>query len=133
MPYCFIWSGFVLKGLNISRISNGSIEEYIGHKKSKISSPLLPAEFVNFTFKSTQGKAIEFIDLKSKLSDTCDNNSDVDDELENDSNDCDVLVDEVYSLNILTSKLRYFKYFCFRLLIHKLKTDGRSHGVIANN
>ena len=99
MPYCFIWSGFVLKGLCVWRTSNGSIEEYISHIKSKISSPLLPAEFANFTFKSTQGKAIEFIDLNSKLNDTCDNNSDVDDELENESNDCDdydVLVDEVY-------------------------------------
>jgi hypothetical protein len=26
MPYCFIWSGFVLKGLNVTRTTNGSIK-----------------------------------------------------------------------------------------------------------
>ena len=27
MPYCFIWSGLVLKGLNITRVNNGSLEK----------------------------------------------------------------------------------------------------------
>ena len=59
MPYCFIWCGLVLKGLNVSRVNNGSLEKYIGHKKSKIKS-LEPAEYVNYTYLSTKGRVIDF-------------------------------------------------------------------------
>jgi hypothetical protein len=60
MPYCFLWAGFVLKGTNITRLTNGALEKYFAHKKKKITSPLYPAEYVNHTFLSTKGKAIEF-------------------------------------------------------------------------
>jgi hypothetical protein len=66
MPYCFLWSGFVLKGLNITRTTNGSIVNHFKHKKSKITSPLLPFDYTNFVYKAIQGKAIEFFSLKSK-------------------------------------------------------------------
>jgi hypothetical protein len=61
MPYCFLWSGLVLYGLNVSRVDNGSIDKHFGHKKSKITSPLLPAEYKNHTFKPTLGQVAEFM------------------------------------------------------------------------
>ena len=95
MPYCFLWSAFVLKGLNITRITNGSLENHIGHVKSKITTPLLPFEYTNFVYKSTQGKAIEFINSR-KASNTFN-----DEEINNDAingDDYDQLIDEVISI-----------------------------------
>ncbi len=80
IPYCFLLAGFVLKGTNITRLTNGALEKYFGHEKKKITSPLYPAEYVNHTFLSTKGKPIEFI---SKSNDNTDN---VDDDEEDNNN-----------------------------------------------
>jgi hypothetical protein len=50
MPYCFIWSGFVMRGTDKSRWTNGVIEKYIGTKKGKAKTHLrkLPANYVTY-------------------------------------------------------------------------------------
>jgi hypothetical protein len=99
MPYIFLSSSFVLKGLNITRTTNGSIQNHFKHKKSKITSALLPFDNTNLVYKSTQGKAIEFINLKSK--NTEDSLEDILEEIEDkeeveDNDDYDDLVAEVF-------------------------------------
>ena len=88
MPYCFLWSGLVLKGLNISRVNNGSLEKYIGHKKSKLKS-LEPSDYVNQTYLSTKGRVIDFENHLNRNNENDDFDSD-----ENCSDDEDVSGDE---------------------------------------
>ena len=51
MPYIFIWSGYVYRGLDFTRLTQGTIEKYIGTRKKLIKEPLVPARYVNATAK----------------------------------------------------------------------------------
>jgi len=46
MPYIFIWGSFALKGLDISRITNGTIEKYWATRKGFVTSAKLPADYL---------------------------------------------------------------------------------------
>jgi hypothetical protein len=67
MPYCFLWSGLVLYGLNVSMFDNGSIEKYFGHKKSKNTSPLLPAVGLLNRFKNDEPVKNRFKPVYTKI------------------------------------------------------------------
>lgn len=67
LPYCFIWAGFVFKGLrNTTRVTNGSIEKFFATKKSVIKKAVLPHVYVNTTFDTTIGYTTNFMKLKLK-------------------------------------------------------------------
>jgi hypothetical protein len=61
MPYCFLWSGFVLRDLlteePITRITNGAIEKHFGTLKGRGSYhlDLAPAQYVTSTSKLVSG------------------------------------------------------------------------------
>ena len=81
MPYCFIWSGFVIRGLNDenkrTRFTNGTVENYFFSKKVMGQSflRLLPAQYANKSYKLVIGKCKEFV---SELTDNNFTNSDED-------------------------------------------------------
>ena len=73
MPYCFIWSGFVIKNLNNentrTRFTNGTVENHFYSNKGmcQFFKRLLPAQYVNKSYKLNIGKCREF------MSETIDN------------------------------------------------------------
>lgn len=48
MPYIFIWGSYTLKGLNFTRITNGTLEKYWGTRKGGISKHY-PSMYVSKT------------------------------------------------------------------------------------
>ena len=67
MPYCFIWSGFVIKNLNNentrTRFTNGTVENHFYSNKGmgQFFKRLLPAQYVNKSYKLNIGKCREFM------------------------------------------------------------------------
>ncbi len=51
MPYIFVWSGFVYRGMNITRLTQGTIEKYFGTRKNLIKNAMVPARYINATLK----------------------------------------------------------------------------------
>jgi hypothetical protein len=67
MPYCFVWSGFVLRNLNNentrTRFTNGTVENHFYSNKGKgqFFKRLLPAQYASKSFKLNIGKCREFM------------------------------------------------------------------------
>lgn len=61
MPYCFIWSGLVLRGSGNSRWTNGYIESFFKTKKAA-GKHRSPAEYVRDTYSFTQGLVVQYRD-----------------------------------------------------------------------
>ena len=73
LPYCFIWSGFVLRDLNNenirTRYTNSALESEIGSRKAMGSYHLnlLPAQYASHSYKLVQGQCIEFLNSKKEI------------------------------------------------------------------
>ena len=62
MPYCAIWASFCFRGKankygTLSRLTNGVIEAFWGHRKDSLNPDQAPAIYANNTYKQTKGKA----------------------------------------------------------------------------
>ena len=78
MPYCFVWSGFVIKNLNNentrTRFTNGTVENHFYSNKGmgQFFKKLLPAQYANKSYKLNIGKCREFMsqthECNSKIS-----------------------------------------------------------------
>ena len=55
MPYIFIWGSYAFKGLDITRITNGCIENLFKFRKSLFSA-LYPADYMTRTYDMIMGK-----------------------------------------------------------------------------
>ena len=72
MPYCFLWSGFVLRDLSteepITRITNGAIEKHFGTLKGRGSYhlDLAPAQYVTSTYKLVSGGVKKFLNYDNQ-------------------------------------------------------------------
>jgi hypothetical protein len=73
MPYCFVWSGFVLRNLNNentrTRFTNGTVENHFYSNKGKgqFFKRLLPAQYASKSFKLNIGTVLLFHPLKAEL------------------------------------------------------------------
>jgi hypothetical protein len=61
MPYCFLWSGFVLCDTGLTRLTNGVLENYNGIRKKKVTKNQLPSQYINRNFDLVNGHAIEYL------------------------------------------------------------------------
>ena len=80
LPYCFIWSGFVFRCSNVdesvSRMTNGTIENFFKNRKKVINRPIQPADYITKTVDLALGQcsvlkvsAETYMDVKSDLTD----------------------------------------------------------------
>lgn len=58
MPYCFIWSGIVMRGTDVTRWTNGMIEKYISTRKSILD--LWPACYSRRSMRLSDANIIEY-------------------------------------------------------------------------
>lgn len=129
MPYAFIWSGFVFRGLpfkkSTTHLTDGSIEKTICTRKALIDHALSPAEYINTTCYPTLGQCSS---KRAREEDGESNNSD--DEVEqNIFNAVDIWrkkvilnFDHIFEILLLIclNKLKNFKFRVIFVLI-KLK------------
>ncbi|CAF0770138.1 unnamed protein product [Brachionus calyciflorus] len=60
LPYAFVWSGFVFRNLNISRLTNGTIEKFFATRKNLVKSSVQPGVYINLTSDVALGQALRF-------------------------------------------------------------------------
>lgn len=61
MPYCFIWCGFVFKGTSLTRLTNGSVENFNRFFKSTKKTKVLPHRHMAFEFGIINGLCQEYL------------------------------------------------------------------------
>ena len=62
MPYFFIWGGIVLKGTNMTRITNGVLESYQGFLKKKNDKDVLPHRHLITNYETVNGLTCEYLE-----------------------------------------------------------------------
>lgn len=67
MPYCFMWSGFVLRDTGLARLVNGSLENYIEISKKNVTKNQLPNQYINKSFDLVNSYAIEYLSTVDRL------------------------------------------------------------------
>ncbi len=72
MPYIFIWGSFALKGLDISRITNGTIEKYWATRKGFVTSAKLPADYLISVTDILIGQTNKLLLSSAKANDSSD-------------------------------------------------------------
>ena len=72
LPYSFIWAGFVFKCLpnNITRLTNGTIENFFRERKSVIKRARRPANNINQVVKIVIGKTLKILDYTESESES---------------------------------------------------------------
>lgn len=62
MPYCFIWSGFVFKGMNLTRLTNGTVENFNKFVKSTTKAKVLPHRHIVSELRFVEGMCEEYLE-----------------------------------------------------------------------
>jgi hypothetical protein len=66
MPYVFIWSGYVYREMDVTRLTQGTVEKNFGTRKNLINCAMLPVRYINATMKillaNTRAQAAEEAD-----------------------------------------------------------------------
>jgi hypothetical protein len=63
MPYCFIWSAFILQDMDeTTRLTNGCIESYFGSRKNNAPKRISrkPAQYTTYVYPLIKGLCIRF-------------------------------------------------------------------------
>lgn len=61
MPYCFIWSGFVFKGMHLTRLTNGTVENFNKFVKSTSKGRVLPHRHMASQLEFIAGMCDEYL------------------------------------------------------------------------